>query len=238
MFSIKYLFFILLAIMSGASYSMVLTEIPESPDTQKEYLFLMFGLQTEIQGPDSFNGYYNRTYETTAITNAFASKGFIVITEIRAKGTVIEDYSKKVSDQVKTLIGKGVPPKNITVAGHSKGAIITLVTSGLISTPETKFIIMAGCALPTFTNLRGSNPRQLYLKHIKEFAASAKGKMLSIYDKEDEWFQTCKEFSDQAKAVSFTEKIIDTKSAPNKGHAAFYSVDPIWFDTVVKWIKE
>jgi hypothetical protein len=110
------------------SWAAVIKEPPVSPDLNGRYMFLMFGLQTEFMGPDSYNQLYQKKYETTAISNAFSDLGYSVIVEMRPRNTVEEDYGAKIAAQVKHLISQGVKPANIVVAGHSKGAVITLLS--------------------------------------------------------------------------------------------------------------
>ena len=216
----------------------VLREPPANPDPTGRYMFLMFGLQTEFQGPDSYNHMYQKTYETTALAKTFAGLGYTVIVEMRPRHTVEEDYAAKVATQAKQLIGKGVKPSNIVVAGHSKGAVMTLVAAGLLSEPEMKYVVMAGCALPSTTRIANVNPRQLYAGFLEKYAPKAQGKMLSVYDKEDTEFQTCQEYAKVATKLNFTEIVVETGSAPGKGHAAFYSSDPKWMDVVRQWLGQ
>lgn len=216
----------------------VVKEPPTTLDPNGRYMFLMFGLQTEFQGPDSYNQMYQKRYETTAIAKAFSDRGYTVITEIRQRNTAEEDYARKLSVQVKQLLDSGVKPENIVIAGHSKGAVMTLISSGMLAVPKVKFVVMAGCALPSTTRIANVNPRQMYVEFIDKYATKAQGKMLSIYDVEDTEFQSCHEYSKAASSLKMTEKIVNTNSSKGKGHAAFYSPDPNWMDIVLDWLNE
>jgi len=222
----------------SAVHASVIKEPPANPDPNARYIFLMFGLQTELLGPDSYNQHYQKRYETTALSKTFSNLGYTVIVEMRPRNTVSEEYAAKVATQVRQLISQGVKPSNIVLAGHSKGAIITLVAAGLLSQPEIKYVVMAGCALPTTTRIANQNPRQNFVGYLDNIAPKAQGKMLSIYDKEDTEFQTCREYQRAAPNLIFTENVIDSGSAPGKGHAAFYSPDPKWLSVVTDWLKD
>jgi len=221
----------------GNSLATVLTEPPVTPDQNGRYLFLMFGLQTEILGPDSFSPFYQKRYETTALSRVFSNNGYTVISEIRQRNTNEEDYSKKITHQITKMMAAGVRPENIVVAGHSKGGVLTMITAGMLNHPEIRYVVMAGCALPSTTRLANLNPRQLYLGFIEKYAAKAQGKMLSIYDKEDSEFQSCNEYAKVASQINMSEKVVNTGAAPGKGHAAFYSPDARWLDVVFDWLK-
>ncbi len=223
---------------AGAAGATVLKEPPASPDRHGRYMFLMFGLQTEILGPDSYNPMYQKRYETTALARAFSERGYTVISEMRPRNTPEESYSGKVTAQVRHLMAQGVKPENIVVAGHSKGAVMALIAAGMLSDARLKFVVMAGCALPSTTRIANVNPRQLYMGFIEKYAPQARGHMLSIYDKEDSEFQSCHEYSQVASELKFTEKMVDSGSMPGKGHAAFYSPDPRWLDSVMGWLKD
>ncbi len=150
----------------------------------------------------------------------------------------MEDYGAWIAAQVKQLISQGVKPSNIVEAGHSKGAVTTLVAAGIVSQPEVKYVVMAGCALPSTTRIANVNPRQLYVGFVHKYAFTARGKMLSIYDKEDFEFQSCHEYGKVATGLNLSEKIVETGSASGKGHAAFYSPDPKWLSVVAEWLKD
>ena len=229
---------VLLSVYAFIASASVVKEPPESPDPNSRYMFLMFGLQTEFLGPDSYNQMYQKKYETTDLSKAFSAQGYTVISEIRPRNTLVENYSNKVSLQVKQLIAQGVKPENIVIAGHSKGAVITLISAGILSDARLNFIVMAGCALPTTIKIANENPRKTYVDLIEKYAAKAQGRMLSIYDKEDHEFQTCQEYLKAAPGLKLTEKIVDSGAAPRKGHAAFYSPDPKWMNFVVDWLKD
>lgn len=234
---IRSLLIALLLVQAPLALASVVKEPPASPNPDGRYMFLMFGLQTEILGPDSYNQMYQKRYETTALAKAFSERGYTVITEIRPRNTVEEDYSNKITTQVRQLMKQGVKPENIVVAGHSKGAVMTLVAAGMLSEASLKFVVMAGYALPSTTRIANVNPRQLYTGFIEKYAPKAQGSMLSIYDKEDHEFQTCQEYGQAAAGLKLTEKVVDSGSAPGKGHAAFYTPDSRWLDIVVDWLK-
>jgi len=221
----------------GSNWASVLKDVPDAPDTNAHYVFYMHGLFPENRGADAFHQPYNKRYETTALAKAFSENGFTLITEIRKQGTKIEDYANKVAAQIKKLTDAGVSPSNIAVVGHSKGGVITLVTSSVAGHEGVSYVVLSGCALPTTISIGNERPREDYVRFIEKYAAGAKGRMLSLFDAEDDITKTCKEFSDVASGLKFEEQELKTGARRGYGHAIFYSPDPKWFDIAVKWIK-
>jgi hypothetical protein len=223
--------------LTGAGAT-VLKEIPASPDTNTHYLFFMHGLFPEIRGADAFHPPFNKRYETTALAKAFSEKGFSVITEIRRQGTLVEDYAKKVGDQIKKLMDSGVAPAKIAVVGHSKGGAMTLVTSSVVGNDNVSYVVLAGCALPTTKSIGNESPREDYLRFNSKYAPAAKGRMLSLFDAEDDITKSCNEYASVATNVKFEEQELNTGSRRGYGHAIFYSPDPKWFDVTVDWLRK
>lgn len=73
-------------------------DIPKSIDTSKNYIFYLHGLIIEKKGPHAKSKKYG-SYEYYNILKAFSKKGFLVISEVRSRGTDIQKYAKKVADQ-------------------------------------------------------------------------------------------------------------------------------------------
>lgn len=223
--------------LSGAGAT-VLKDVPVSPDANSHYLFLMHGLFPEMRGADAFHPPFNKRYETTALAKAFSEKGFSVITEIRRQGTQVEDYAKKVGDQIKKLMDSGVSPSKIAVVGHSKGGAMALVTSSLVGNDNVSYVVLAGCALPTTKSIGNESPREDYIRFNSKYAPAAKGRMLSLFDAEDDITKSCNEYASVATNVKFEEQELNTGSRRGYGHAIFYSPDPKWFDVTVDWLRK
>src|SRR5206468_510790 len=60
-------------------------------------------------------------YEYDAILRGLASAGFVVISEVRPRGTEAPVYADRVVGQVRRLLDAGVPSRQITVLGASMG---------------------------------------------------------------------------------------------------------------------
>jgi hypothetical protein len=126
---------------------------PESVDSTKYYLFYLHGKIIEDQGIPAVSPDYGE-YEYKAILEKLSSYGFVVISEQRVKNTDSMEYAKKITEQVTALLKAGVPAKNITIVGASKGAGITIFVSHLLENEESNYVIMAICDPATVEELR------------------------------------------------------------------------------------
>ena len=193
-----------------ASYKM-----PSTIDSSAKYLFFLHNYYVEKHGPDGACKYYD-------ILQAFADKGLIVISEVRSGKIVPSEYAKKIVGQVKRLMDAGVPPENITIAGHSKGGVITLCVASRLENPMIGFVVMAGCeikplaqAYPDFTQLKGD--------------------FLSIYASSDSIASSCKTaFSKATQGILSKEMELES----GKGHKLFFQPADIWVEPVLTWLKQ
>jgi hypothetical protein len=114
----------------------IVKEVPPKPDTSGKYIFYLHGSVEESEGS---------TEKYKSAINAIASSSAIVISEVRGDTDPVI-YAEKVKEQVNMLISKGVPPKNITISGFSKGAVIALASAGAIENTEVNYVFLAGCS--------------------------------------------------------------------------------------------
>ena len=119
-------------------------EFPDSIEPAKQYLFYLHGKIIEDQGIPALSPDFGE-YEYEAILERLNGYGFVVISEQRPKNTDGVNYARKVAEQITALLDAGVPAKNITVIGASKGAGITIFVSHFLENEEINFVIMAIC---------------------------------------------------------------------------------------------
>jgi len=203
-------------LLSGCTTGQVLFEVPDNPKANAKYLFYMHGIKLEDLGPD-----HKRAKNYDAILEILASHGFQVISEHR-EPVVIESYAGVIADQVKALLNRGVSAKNIIVSGYSKGSLITQAVSGILQNPEIHYVLISGCT-------------DLYeIDHSK-----MQGRILSIYDKEDERFYACEKRIKRAtdRGVIFKEIALNS----GRGHRVFrlpkIQYTELWIDPLVEWVK-
>jgi hypothetical protein len=207
-----------LALLIGASNAVaesVFDDVPGEIKTSKRYIFYLHGSTEEDEG---------ETEKYEAAVDAIAGGKNIVISEVRGD-TNPNDYARKIKGQVDKLLQAGVPKRNITITGFSKGAIISLAAATVIQDPEMKYVLLAGCS------------EELNAKYSVD-PAQARGRILAIYDADDDKYGSCKGIIKEGDGTSLKEKKLNT----GKGHALFrIPKDKFisqWRDPLVKWAKK
>ena len=193
---------------------------PVSIDPSKQYLFYLHGKIIEDQGIPAISPDYGE-YEYEAILEKLASYEFVVISEQRPKNTDGMEYANKVVKQVTELLKAGVPAKNITVVGASKGAGIAIDVSHLLEDEEINFVIMGTCQ-PDEVALLEQNNIFLY------------GNVLAIYDSVDELSGSCQElFSfSEGKGIARHDEIV---LHIGTGHGILYKPLEEWVIPITQW---
>jgi len=107
-------------------------------------MFYLHGKIIEDQGISAISPDYGE-YEYEAILGRLSGYGFVLISEQRPKDTDGMEYARRIAEQVTVLLNAGVPAKNITVVGASKGAGIAVYVSHFLENEEMNFVIMAIC---------------------------------------------------------------------------------------------
>jgi len=221
-------FFLLFALLSVASIARAdgqkHVEIPDEVDPGKNYLFYLHGAWVEQQGLDRPHPQYGR-YAYNEIVQELADQGFVVVSEARPGVTQIPQYARKVAQQVRTLLEQEVPAEHITVSGHSKGGHMALFVASLLQESKLNYVVMAGCGK------KGTGFGRGFDLFVKNRAAAVKGRILSLYDEEDQIAATCKEAFDRAAKVETKEVVLKTR----RGHGVFYSPETNWIQEVTDW---
>lgn len=217
-------YLIIISFLSFASPSFsgeVLQNLPTTIDASSKYLFFLHGRIVENKGVAFAQSNNYGFYEYEKILNVLAKHGFIVISEARSADTKVKRYARKVADQVNTLVENGVPPRNITVSGFSKGGKITLVSSSLVGNENINYVVLAGC-------IRKAK------KFISKFNLDLKGRVLSIVDYNDDTFSSCEDmFNSSSGGLKYEEIVLKEGS----GHGAFYSPNDNWIRPMMNWAK-
>jgi len=114
---------------------------PTSIDPSKRYMFYLHGKIIEDQGIPATSPDFGE-YEYAAILEKLSGYDFDVVSKQRSKNTDGMEYARRVTKQITTLLGAGVPAKNITVVGTSKGAGIAIFVSHLLENESVNFVIL------------------------------------------------------------------------------------------------
>lgn len=194
----------------------VFEQFPLTIQADQKYVFYSHGLIVEGTNPRPVNSRWG-TYEFPMIKASLADKSYHLIAYQRPKNTDPQAYAKKLASEVNQLIAKGVPAKNISLIGFSRGGAITILASHLLANNDITFIILAGCSR--------------YFQNHPDVVAF--GNIFSIFETSDS-VGSCQFLIDRSKDVtSFTEQSIST----GKEHGAFYSPLPQWIIPVKQWLK-
>lgn len=200
------------ALSAPAVAGTVESDVPNEIDSNAKYLFYMHGLAVERGGARA------RSYDYAGILNELAKRGFVVIGEERSR-VRNEVYAEKIARQVKKLIAASVPAKNITVAGHSKGGMITMLVMSMLANPEIAYVNFAGCG-------REGSGFKGHLQFAQDLAPMARGLLLSAYDRSDQIAGSCKPALDKMSHAVVTERVLNVGG----GHELFYSPNAEWLD--------
>lgn len=189
--------------------------MPATPSPSAKYLFFFHNLYVETKGPEGDCKYYD-------ILKTFTDKGFVVISELRPKDASVVEYAKKGTTNIQKLLDVGVPTENITVAGHSKGAVIALQIASLLGKPKVNYVIMAGCGIKGLE------------KAYPDFSLM-KGNIFSIYATSDKIASSCNQALSQVKQGVASKEIVLESAA---GHQLFFKPTDVWVDPVMSWLKK
>jgi hypothetical protein len=195
---------------------------PTSIDPAKRYLFYVHGRTIEDQGIPAVSPNFGE-YEYEAILDKLASFGFTVISEQRSKNANGMKYAERVASQVTTLLEAGVPPRNITVVGASKGGWITVVTSNYLANKELNFVVMGIC-----------DPDNMQL-HVQQNILLY-GNVLHIRDSADTLADSCETFfaASEGKIARHEEIVLHIGT----GHGILYKPLDEWIIPAVQWAQE
>jgi len=185
-------------------------------------MFYLHGKIIEDQGIPAVSPDYGE-YEYEAILEKLASFGFRVISEQRQKNTEGMKYAERVARQVTELLKAGVPAKNITVVGASKGAWITIEISNLLGNEELNFVVMGTC-----------DPE--IIQSFKRQKTFLYGNVLAIRDSVDDLSGSCQELFNfsEGKIARHEEIVLHVGT----GHGILYKPLDEWILPTVQWADQ
>jgi hypothetical protein len=218
---------VLLLLWSGACGGSGSPEISASPriydappaevDPAATYVFYLHGQIIEDQGRRPTHPEFG-VYEYDEILRRLAEDGRVVLSEARAKDTDPGVYSDKVAKQVEALLAGGVPGRQITVIGVSKGSVIAMLVSTKVRSPEVGYVILANCNDWVTEN----HPIDLH------------GQVLSIYEASDSVGGTCEPIFDQSKQLGKHREI---RLETGLRHGFLYKPMKEWIEPAVAWTR-
>jgi hypothetical protein len=213
---LRALVFVLALIASTAQAGEIVTAPSDTPDPAKTYVFYLHGKIVEEKGPHAVDPRFGK-YDYPAVLDALASRGAVVISSQRAKGTDMATYAGSVVSQIERLVEAGVPEHHIAVVGFSKGGGIASRVSSFLRRPDVRFVLLAACWDPKTSPLRLT------------------GRVLSIREASDTLVpDSCRDIAEQApKPTSFDEIVLHT----GRSHGAFYQPRDVWTQPTLDFIQ-
>ena len=194
-------------------------DVPERPDPAARYIVYLHGAWPETHAKDEPHP-KRGPFRYDAIVAGLADRGFEVISELRTKPTNPRTFARLTREKIEALIARGVPAKNVTVVGFSKGGEMALIIGAKLRQQEASFAILAGCA-------KGKS-RQSYEKILANDASTLRGRFLSLYDQADRVAGTCREAFAKTGVATVKEEVLKV----GKGHGTFYEANRVWLDRV------
>ncbi len=196
--------------------------VPSSPDTTRHYLFYLHGMIIELQGIRPTSPRFG-VYEYEKILQTFADSGFVVISEARKKGTQVRPYAQKVAAQIDSLLKAGVPARNITVLGASKGAGIAVMVSHLLRNEDIAFVLLAIC-----------NERMAAF--WKKNGVQLWGRVLYFHDTSDGIAGSCSGYLKDLRSPGL-KQFREIELSLGLGHGFLYRPLPDWVRPSVAWAR-
>ncbi|MCA1615487.1 MAG: alpha/beta hydrolase [Acidobacteria bacterium] len=193
----------------------VLRDVPEKIDAAAKYLFYLHGRIIETGGVRPTSPRHG-VYEYEQILRTLAARGFTVLSEARPADTEHAVYARKVVGQIERLLKAGVPARNVTVVGASKGGAIAVFTSTFLKNRDVNFVVLAGCG--------DSGP-------YRENKVDLHGRVLSIYDADDLGV-SCAKYYKQSTGLKQSGEIEVKRGL---GHGLLYKPYKEWVDPAVEW---
>ena len=194
----------LLALAGVAEAGQVRSDVPERIDPGARYLIF-------IQGPAPGE----------PVANAFAHRGFEVLTERRPANPDPFDLARRAAEQVRKLVVGGVTPPRIAIMGFDIGGTAALIASARIKDPDLSYVVLAGCGLD-----------DRYERFAIQLADQMAGRMLHLWEKTDPQAESCQLAFSKAKSLASDEKLLSNGG----GHEMFGEVDPFWIDLVMAFL--
>lgn len=210
----KLLLLLAITIVHQFSAAQVTTDVPETVDKNKLYVFYLHGAIVQYQGENAVSPAYGK-YMYRAIVDSLSNYGYHVISEVRPKNATVNTYAEKVATQVKTLISKGIPAKNIIVMGASMGGSIATKTAEILANKNVRFVVMGICS--------GSGDDNEKIC----------GNFFSIYEASDGPGSCANTLKNKPCISGFKE----IKLTMGNGHGFLYQPYKEWLHPLVHWIN-
>lgn len=217
-YALKLWLAILLSIWSISLSAKVIESIDNIPiSTEASYVFFYHGAIAEGRKNDPVSERHG-LYDFTGLKQSLDSKSYYLVTEHRERNANIEKHAKELANKVSDLLRNGVNPSKISIVGFSKGGGIVATAASLIDNENIRYVLLASCP---------QNSQDVDWPPFK-------GRLLSLYEREDIWAGSCAFLAEGSPRVSeFKEIVLES----GLGHGEFYRPHKRWLTPVLAWIS-
>ena len=198
-------------------------EFPDSIEPANQYLFYLHGKIIEDQGIPAVSPDYGE-YEYETILERLSGFGFVVISEQRPKNADGVKYAQKTAEQITDLLDAGVPAKNITVVGVSKGSYIAICVSHFLENEEVNYVLLGSCY-----------PDEVEI--LKQNRIFLHGNVLSIYDSFDIYAGSCEELFSLSESHGWRSRHDEIILNIGTGHGILYKPLDEWILPTIEWAR-
>lgn len=181
------------------------------------HIYYLHGKINEEQGRNAVSEKFGK-FELDEILKQLNVNNSVIHCEIRTKDTDVKIYATKISREIDSLINSGIPPKNITIVGASKGAIIAMNISN-INKHNINYVFLAG-----------NNDYQ-----EKNNDWKFHGQILCIYDLSDDI--AGKNYNYWKEKPNYSTIFEQLEIKTNLGHGFLYKPLKEWINPTKEWIK-
>ncbi len=195
----------------------------EFQDTERQprHIIYLHGQIVEDQGLPAFSERYGE-YRFDEIVAAFGDAGFEVTAPLRDANADPALHAEQISHQIMAILDTGVPPRNITVVGASKGAYIASLVSDRMIGPELRYVLLAGCS-------DGANEQ--FLSNGHQLHRS----VLAIRDRSDVAASgSCEPIAAASPAL---DEFREITTSTGLEHGLIYSPNPAWMIPTIAFAK-
>jgi len=181
------------------------------------HIYYLHGKINEEQGRNAVSEKFGK-FELDEILKQLNVNNSVIHCEIRTKDTDVKIYATKISREIDSLINSGIPSRNITIVGASKGAIIAMNISS-INKHNINYVFLAG-----------NNDYQ-----EKNNDWKFHGQILCIYDLSDDI--AGKNYNYWKEKPNYSTIFEQLEIKTNLGHGFLYKPLKEWINPTKEWIK-
>lgn len=157
-------------------------------------------------------------YQYDAILDSLRRGGFVVLSDQRPPKANSDSAATRVAAQVDSLLRLGVPAKDISVVGFSKGGWIAVLASSRLQNSAISFVFMGACG--PWTN---DSPDL----HVA-------GRLLSLYERSDSLGVSCAPMLARRSPGSEAREL---ELSLGLGHGTFFQPRAAWLEPLIAWAE-